>query len=448
MKKVTFHTIGCRLNQAETGVLVDRVKQMGYEIVKFGQPTDILVLNTCSVTGQAEADCRYAIRRILRQSPGAFVAVTGCYAQTSAQAIQAISGVDLILGNQYKMKLPEYLSSLLFQGKRDEPVLLHSGAIGREDFVQEGVGDYETTRANLKIQDGCNFMCSFCLIPFARGRERSRCLDDVIREAYELVKRGHRELVLTGVNIGQFTSGGVGLTELVQRLEEIPELDRIRISSIEPTTIPEDLIDLMASSKKLCRFLHVPLQSGDDTILQAMNRRYTVQEFRDWVAQIVIKIPGLCLGTDLMVGFPGEGPQEFANTFSVARDLPFAYFHIFSYSSRPGTSASRLRQRVSPSIIKKRNRVLAELSRAKRLNFYQRFVDQPVSVLFETKVSEGLWTGLTDNFIKVGVQAPCDLTNQIYKTQITGVMDGLAIGQLAPQLYYSEEDKSLPVLDK
>lgn len=448
MKKVVFHTIGCRLNQAETAVLVDRLKRVGYEAVEFGQPTDVLVLNTCSVTGEAEADCRYAIRRTLRRSPHAFVAVTGCYAQTGVQALRGIPGVDLILGNQYKMKLPDYLPSLSFQGKRSEPVLLHSRTIDREDFVQEGVGDYGTTRANLKIQDGCNFMCSFCLIPFARGRERSRCLDDVLREGYELVERGHRELVLTGVNIGRFANGGVGITELVQRLEEIPGLDRIRISSIEPTTIPEELLDLMGSSKKLCRFLHVPLQSGDDGILQAMNRRYTVREYTDWVERMVTRIPDLCVGTDLMVGFPGEGPQQFDNTFSVARDLPFAYFHIFSYSPRPGTAATRLGQRISPPIIKARNRRLAELSRTKRLGFYQRFVDRSVSVLFETKGPEDLWTGLTDNFIRVGVTALRDLTNQICQANITGVMDGLAIGQLTAQPSHPAGKRTLPMLKR
>ncbi|MFB3071149.1 MAG: MiaB/RimO family radical SAM methylthiotransferase, partial [Nitrospirales bacterium] len=342
MKKVAFHTIGCRLNQSETAVLADRLKTIGYERVEFGAPTDLLVLNTCSVTEGAEIDCRRAIRRTLRQSPQAFVAVTGCYAQTGLQAIQTIPGVDLVLGNRFKMNLPDYVRPEVITEKFSLPKMLHTRTIDREDFLQEGVGDYATTRANLKIQDGCNFMCSFCLIPFARGRERSRQLDDAVREAEQLVDRGHKELVLTGVNIGQFASGGLGIIDLIQRLESIPELARIRISSIEPTTIPEALLDYMASSSKLCRFLHVPLQSGDDEILHGMNRRYTVKEYADWVCHAARKIPDVCIGTDLMVGFPGESEQQFDNTRSVVADLPLAYFHVFSYSTRPGTAATRM----------------------------------------------------------------------------------------------------------
>ena len=279
MKKVAVHTIGCRLNQSETAVLVDRLKSIGYERVEFGNPTDLLVLNTCSVTEGAEVDCRRAIRRTLRHSPQAFVAVTGCYAQTGIQAIQKIPGVDLVLGNQFKMNLPDYVRPETMTGKNLIPTVIHTGSIDREDFSHVGVGDYITTRANLKIQDGCNFMCSFCLIPFARGKERSREFDDAVREAEQLVERGHREIVLTGVNIGQFSNRKLGILELIQRLEAIPFLARIRISSIEPTTIPEALLDYMSTSTKLCRFLHVPLQSGDNGILHAMNRRYSVEEY-------------------------------------------------------------------------------------------------------------------------------------------------------------------------
>jgi len=224
MKKVVFHTIGCRLNQAETAVLVDRLKTMGYERVAFGQPTDLLILNTCSVTEGAEVDCRRAIRRTLRQSPQAFVAVTGCYAQTGLQVLQAIPGVDLVLGNQFKMDLPGYVRPETLAKRNSSPTVYHSRTIAREDFSQEGVGDYSATRANLKIQDGCNFMCSFCLIPYARGRERSRQIDDALREAEQLVDRGHKEVVLTGVNIGQFSSRGGEILDLIERLEAIRDI--------------------------------------------------------------------------------------------------------------------------------------------------------------------------------------------------------------------------------
>ncbi len=430
MKKVAFHTIGCRLNQSETAVLADRLKTIGYERVEFGAPTDLLVLNTCSVTEGAEIDCRRAIRRTLRQSPQAFVAVTGCYAQTGLQAIQTIPGVDLVLGNRFKMNLPDYVRPEVITEKFSLPKMLHTRTIDREDFLQEGVGDYATTRANLKIQDGCNFMCSFCLIPFARGRERSRQLDDAVREAEQLVDRGHKELVLTGVNIGQFASGGLGIIDLIQRLESIPELARIRISSIEPTTIPEALLDYMASSSKLCRFLHVPLQSGDDEILHGMNRRYTVKEYADWVCHAARKIPDVCIGTDLMVGFPGESEQQFDNTRSVVADLPLAYFHVFSYSTRPGTAATRMDNHVPAKTIKARSKNLFELSRGKRADFYRQFVDRRMSVLFESSESAGWWSGLTDNYIRVRVPSTTVSSNEIHTVQITGAMGEAALGHV------------------
>ncbi len=430
MKKVAFHTIGCRLNQSETAVLVDRLKTIGYQHVEFGEPTDLLVLNTCSVTEGAEVDCRRAIRRTLRQSPQAFVAVTGCYAQTGLHALQTMPGVDLVLGNQFKMNLPDYVRPQDLSGKQSTPTIRHTGRLDRDDFGQEGVGDFGTTRANLKIQDGCNFMCSFCLIPFARGRERSRHFDDAVREAEELVERGHKEIVLTGVNIGQFAHDGLGILELIQRLESISGLARIRISSIEPTTIPDALLDYMASSSKLCRFLHVPLQSGDESILKAMNRRYTVKEYCDWVEQAARKIPDVCIGTDLMVGFPGESEQQFANTRAVVSALPLAYFHVFSYSARPGTAAIRLRDHVPAKIIKARRKNLSDLSRLKRAEFYRQFMDHRVSVLFESAESEGWWTGLTDNFIRVRVSSLTVASNDIYTVQLIGAMGEAALGQV------------------
>lgn len=429
-KKVAFYTAGCRLNQSETAVLTDRLTSMGYQQVAYGEPTDLLVLNTCSVTENAEADCRRVIRRTLRHSPQAFVAVTGCYAQTGLNTLQHLPGVDLVLGNQYKTLLPDYLEDMPRLQKRSSTFVRHSGFMSREDFMQDGVGEYATTRANLKIQDGCNFMCSFCLIPFARGRERSRVFDDAVREAEQLVERGHRELVLTGVNIGRFANGAGGLLGLIQRLEAIPGLARIRISSIEPTTIPEALLEYMSTSRKLCRFLHVPLQSGDDEILSAMNRRYSVKEYRAWVEHAVQKIPDVCVGTDVLAGFPGETDRQFSATCDLVRDLPLAYAHVFSYSARPGTPAARLGHPVPPAVIKTRNRRLSELSWSKRTQFYQRFLDRDCPVLFESIGNDGLWTGLTDNFIRVGVVCSGSLANQLRRVRLTGVMEHAALGKL------------------
>ncbi|HEV8540088.1 MAG TPA: tRNA (N(6)-L-threonylcarbamoyladenosine(37)-C(2))-methylthiotransferase MtaB [Nitrospiraceae bacterium] len=429
--RASLHTIGCRLNQAETSLLADRLKQDGYHLVEFGQPTDLLILNTCSVTEQAEAECRYSVRQTLRSSPHAFVAVTGCYAQTGVDALRRLPGIDLIVGAQYKMSLPDYLPAPSALRKQEAPEVFHTRTIDREDFVLPGAGEADTIRANLKIQDGCSFMCSFCIIPFARGHERSRRLEDVTREAGELVVRGHRELILTGVNIGQYACGGHSLLDLIKSLEQIEGLERIRISSIEPTTIPDELLDYMATSPKLCRYLHIPLQSGDDRVLKAMNRRYLSRDYAGLIERTARRVPDVGLGTDLMVGFPGESEEEFARTMALAAELPFSYFHVFSYSERPGTAAARLRNSHEPGTVKMRSRRLAELSRAKRLAFYQARIGRTLPVLFENRDAGGLWTGLTGNFIRVGVSTQQDLTNQVKPVVVTGVMDGLAVGHLA-----------------
>jgi threonylcarbamoyladenosine tRNA methylthiotransferase MtaB len=428
--RVSLHTIGCRVNQAETALLADRLKRDGYRLVEFGQPTDLFVLNTCSVTAQAEAQCRYFVRRTLHRSPGAFVAVTGCYAQTGAEALRRLPGIDLIVGGQYKMSLPDYLPAPSALEKRPLPRVLHTRTIDRDEFIHAGTGEAGTIRANLKVQDGCSFMCSFCIIPFARGHERSRQFEDVLREAGELVARGHRELILTGVNIGRYACGGHSLLDLIKSLEQIEGLERIRMSSIEPTTIPAGLLEHMAESRKLCRHLHIPLQSGDDRILEAMNRRYGSRDYRRLIEEAVRLIPDVGIGTDLMVGFPGEGEEEFNATLALAAELPFSYFHVFSYSERPGTAAGRLGKMPPQAAVRTRSHRLAELSRAKRLSFYQTWIGRTVRVLFENPDAGGLWTGWTESYVRVGVPSRQDLTNRILPVLVTGVMDGLAVGRL------------------
>jgi len=431
MPRASLHTIGCRLNQAETAVLGDQLRSRGYDLVESGQPADLFIVNTCSVTESAEADCRSLVRRIRRVSPAAFVAVTGCYAQTGADVLQKMDGIDLIVGTQHKMDLPRYLTSLT---RRPAPEVLHTRTIGRDDFTIEGIGEYQETRANLKVQDGCNFMCSFCIIPFSRGHERSRRMDDLLREAEGLVARGHRELVVTGVNVGRYEYEGRSLVDVVRSLEGIPGLDRIRISSIEPTTISDELLELMAGPSKLCRYLHVPLQSGDDGILHAMNRRYTTHAYAAFIEKAARTVSDLGLGTDLMVGFPGESDSAFANTRALATDLPLAYFHVFSYSPRRGTAALRLPGEVPSKTIKARSKELCALSRAKRMSFYHQHVGRTIPVLFEERNSGGLLTGLTENYIRVGVSTNDDLGNHIRPVRLDVVMDGLALGTIAGPL--------------
>jgi threonylcarbamoyladenosine tRNA methylthiotransferase MtaB len=431
MKRASLHTLGCRLNQAETAVLAARLRRDGYHVVEFGEPTDLLVVNTCAVTEEAERTCRYVIRKTLRHSPDAFVAVTGCYAQTGVQALRTIPGIDLIVGNQFKWDLPSFLPAPQALKKQPNPEVLHTRTIDREDFTLPEYGEPDSTRALIKIQDGCDVMCSFCLIPFARGHERSRLLVDVIREAEILAAGGYREIVLTGVNVGQYRQGETDLVELIAQLEAVEGLERVRISSIEPTTITNALLDRMAASSKLCPYLHIPLQSGDDTVLSTMNRPYNVEEFTHLIRRAIATIPHLGLGTDLMVGFPGETEEAFEHTLSIARELPFSYIHVFTYSQRPGTAAAKLPDQVPIEVARQRAKILAELSRFKRLAFAERYIGSTVSVLFESGELDGYRMGTTPNFLKVGVPSSIDLANCLKAVRIIGTSDRWALGQLA-----------------
>ncbi len=428
MYRASFYTLGCRLNQTETAVLAGAFKAKGYSMVEWGEPTDLAVVNTCSVTEHAEARCRNVIRQALRRSPQAFVVVTGCYAQVGLEALRKIPGVDMIVGTEYKMKFPAFIDR---PRKLPDPVVLHSQLIDDADFEVDGTGEYTTTRANLKVQDGCDFFCSFCIIPFTRGRERSRKVDDVLREARELVARGHRELVLTGVNIGRYQAEGHSFHDLVRRLEDVDGLRRIRITSIEPTTIEPALVDYMARSDKLCHYFHVPMQSGDDSVLNGMNRRYSVEGYREFVEDVARRVPEVGLGTDLIVGFPGETEESFDRTEKLLEELPLSYFHVFSYSKRYGTRAAREDGHVAPEVIKERSRRLRTLSRRKRRAFAERYIGRPVEVLFEQQDENGLWTGLTDNYLRISVVSSRPLRNTFADVVLQEVTDDIALGVLA-----------------
>ena len=431
--RASLHTLGCRLNQAETTILGERLQQDGYRLVAFGEPTDLLVLNTCSVTADAERTSRYLIRKTLKHSPKAFIAVTGCYAQTGPDGLKKQMGIDLIVGNQYKLDLPNFLPPSDRLQKHATPVVHRTKTIAPEDFVLPEYGSPDSTRAPLKIQDGCSTMCSFCLIPFARGRERSRLLDDLLREADFLASQGVREVVLTGVNIGQYSQAGADLCAVIARLETTPGLERIRISSIEPTTVTDQLLELMTSSSKLCPYLHIPLQSGDDRILAAMNRSYSAQEYVQLVERALRKIPNLGLGTDIMVGFPGEDETAFTNTLQLATGLPFAYFHVFPFSPRPGTAAAKLANPVNAAQMKKRTTILTGLSQAKRLAVHDKHIGTTIPVLFEAGRHDGFAVGTTSTFLKVAVPSRSELTNQLHAVTITAASERWAVGHLAGQ---------------
>ena len=426
--KASLHTLGCRLNQAETAIMAKSLQQAGYEIVEFGKLADITVINTCTVTEQADSKCRQAVRKTIKKNPDTFVAVVGCYAQMAVDTIKAIEGVDLIVGNEHKLKIVDYINGL---AKNDSPLIVHSPKISREEFTIESHGLYDnSTRANLKIQDGCNFVCSFCIIPKARGPARSRKLDDIINEAQTLAELGHKELVITGVNIGTYQSKNFTIVDVINEIEKIDNIQRIRISSIEPTTIPEKLIYKIAESDKVCKHLHIPLQSGDDKILSLMRRKHTVKEFTDFIEFVHRAIPEVGIGTDVMVGFPGEGREEFVNTKKLLADLPISYFHVFTYSDREGTSSIKMSDKVDYHDKKERNRILSEQGKRKKITFYEQYIGQEQLVLFEQRNKSGNWSGYTSNYMSVEVQSDQDLHNLVRKVKFNKLNDNFIKAKL------------------
>ncbi|PIE30286.1 tRNA (N(6)-L-threonylcarbamoyladenosine(37)-C(2))-methylthiotransferase MtaB [candidate division KSB3 bacterium] len=436
---VSFYTLGCRLNQAETAILSESFRERNYIIKDFGEQTDVCVINTCSVTGQSEARCRNTIRSLLRRHPATFVIVAGCYAQVGLEVLRAIQGIDMIVGTEHKFKISELLETLALSAnkehvfpKQQTALIFHSGQISHNDFTINTVGNFtKHTRANIKIQDGCNFFCSYCIVPHSRGPSRSRKLDDIRREALELARRGHRELVITGVNIGMYASDGTDFLDVLKLLEDIDGIERIRITSIEPMTIPEGIIDYMSRSQKLCRFFHIPVQSGDDRILKRMNRRYSRRIFSDFVLSLNDAVADVHIGTDIIVGFPGEGPQEFEHSRRLLEELPLNYAHVFSFSARKGTPAADFPAAVSPSEIKQRSQILRKLSHQKRQSFYSRYIGKSVRVLFEQREKNGLFTGYTENYIKVGVKTDKNLSNSFHDVRVTHVSEkNLAEGLL------------------
>jgi threonylcarbamoyladenosine tRNA methylthiotransferase MtaB len=426
-QKASLHTLGCRLNQAETAIIAKNLQKNGFEIVEFGQPADLTVINTCTVTEQADSKCRQAVRKSIRSNPNTFVAVVGCYAQMAVETIREIDGVDMIVGNEHKMQLASFVENI---EKVSEPRIIHSSKISKNEFVIESVGLYDNnTRANLKIQDGCSFVCAFCIIAKARGPARSRTFTDVLDEVYKLVEMGHKEIVITGVNVGTYANSGKSFLDILMALEKISGLERVRISSIEPTTIGRDVIDFMAVSEKICPYLHVPLQSGDDSILESMRRKHDTKFFREFIEYTVAKIPHIGLGTDIMVGYPKEGETEFKNSKKLLADLPISYFHVFTYSDRKGTSSYKMSPKVNHQQKKLRYAELAEMGQRKKEMFYRQFINKSMDVLFEEE-KHGQWSGFTGNYMRVNVESKENLHNQIREVKLVRVEKDRMIGEL------------------
>jgi threonylcarbamoyladenosine tRNA methylthiotransferase MtaB len=393
--KIAFDTVGCKLNQAESQLIARQFARAGYRLVAPDDGADIYVLNTCTVTHVADGKCCRLLNQARRRNPNALVVAMGCYAQRDRQELSQIKGVDLVLDNSQKMDL---LPRLEQSGRLVRP----RAASNQADF---------RTRAFIKVQDGCNKFCTYCIVPLVRGREKSVPLERVIAEVKQLTAEGYKEVVLTGTEIGAYKDSGVGLKGLLQRILAEADVARLRLSSLQPQEITQELVGLWPD-QRLCRHFHLSLQSGSDSVLKRMGRRYTTAEYKRAVDLIRRVVPGVAITTDVIVGFPGETEAEFKESYNFAKQMNFARIHVFSYSPRPGTRAALMPQQVEDKIKRERSQRMLALARECLRDFRQKFLGKTLMVLWE-KDTGGLWSGLTDNYIRVYTKSDKDLANQL-----------------------------------
>jgi threonylcarbamoyladenosine tRNA methylthiotransferase MtaB len=431
MRKVALHTLGCKLNYAETSTMGREFADRGYEIVEFDQPADVYLLNTCSVTERADRECRQIIRRALRLSPEAYIIVAGCYAQLRPEEIARIDGVDLVLGTTQRSSLFEHAGSFVKQPVPQVYVSCIDEAL--ECTPAHAAEPGARTRSFLKIQDGCDYNCTFCTIPMARGRSRSRAAEDVVADARRIASDGFKEVVLTGVNVGDYgRKDGSDLSALLRMLEKVAGIERIRISSIEPNLLSPGLVDLILGSEKCCNHFHIPLQSGSDGVLKKMSRRYGTRHYRHLAEYIKERDADASIGADVIVGFPGETDQHFNETVTFICELPISYLHVFSYSERPGTPAADFERPVEPRIRASRSESLRELGRKKRHAFHSSLVGRSMPVLFEGKRHNGVVSGLTRNYVRVEAVSARDLTNEVHTVALHDPGSEGCAGELLP----------------
>ena len=402
-KTVAFYTLGCKLNFSETSTIARLFEQGGYAKVDFDDRPDIYIINTCSVTDHADKKCRNLVRRAKSKNPDAFIAVVGCYAQLKPAEIANIEGVKVVLGANEKFNILAYLDKQPENGKAH----VENGHIKE---VKEFIPSYsanDRTRTFLKVQDGCDYFCSFCTIPLARGRSRNQTVAETIKVAQEVAETGVKEVVLTGVNIGDFGQGKTeSFLELIKALDEVEGIDRFRISSIEPNLLNDEIIDFVSTSKRFVPHFHIPLQSGSDAMLQSMRRRYLTPLYRERIERIKTKMPNACIGVDVIVGFPGETDEEFMKTVDFIKSLDVSYLHVFTYSERANTTALRIDEVIPIQVRQERNKILTNLALKKKRAFYETQVGSTHPVLWEAADNEGMMHGFTENYVKV--QKPFD----------------------------------------
>jgi threonylcarbamoyladenosine tRNA methylthiotransferase MtaB len=438
--RVAFHTLGCKLNSYETESLRGVFHHHQYDIVGFDQPADYYVINTCAVTVQAESDARQLIRSVTKKHPAARVIVTGCYAQRDAEALAAMPEVALVVGNGEKTQLFQLFEEVARTPAAGGKIVTSHRfkSPPMEAFAFGEFGDSAAvspfTRATVKVQDGCNDFCSFCIIPHLRGPSVSRPAAAILEHARALVAAGYKEIDLTGVHTGSYGADldpPVTLLALLEQLVRLEGIERIRLNSIEPATVSDELLDFIADSPKICKHLHICLQSGDDEILRRMRRHYDVASYEQLIAKVMARMPECGLGSDMLVGFPGETEAHFERTYRVVERLPFSYLHVFSYSARPGTPATKYPDQVQPAAKKERSHRLRQLGQLKRRAFAGRFLGRTVDILLEGKRDRGRQrlSGLTENYLRVLVDAPPAFVNRLVPVRLIAVAEDGVVGE-------------------
>ena len=423
-KKVAFYTLGCKLNFSETSTIARNFKDEGFDRVDFEEVADIYVINTCSVTENADKQFKQIVKKAMKLNEKAFVAAVGCYAQLKPEELAAVDGVDLVLGATEKFKITDYINDL----SKNDMGEVHSCEIEEADFY---VGSYsigDRTRAFLKVQDGCDYKCTYCTIPLARGISRSDTMENVMKNAKEISERGIKEIVLTGVNIGDYGKGEFGnkkhehtFYELVQALDKVDGIERLRISSIEPNLLKNETIDFVSQSRTFVPHFHIPLQSGSNTILKKMKRRYLRELYSDRVSKIREVMPDACIGVDVIVGFPGETDELFLETYNFLNELDISYLHVFTYSERDNTEAAAMEEVVPANVRAKRSKMLRGLSVKKRRAFYESQIGSDRTVLFEGENKEGYIHGFTENYVKVKTPWNPELVNTLHQVNLTKI---------------------------
>lgn len=427
---VAFHTLGCKLNFSETSTIARKFQEEGYNRVSFDSAADVYVINTCSVTENADKETKKIVKNALAKNADAFVCVIGCYAQLKPEEIANIEGVDLVLGASEKFRLTQYITDLTKKKETE----IHSCEIEEANSFIDAYSIGDRTRAFLKVQDGCDYTCSYCTIPLARGISRSDSLENVLKNANDIAAKGIKEIVLTGVNVGDYGKGEFGnkkhqhtFFDLVQSLDEVANIDRIRISSIEPNLLRNEIIEFVSQSKKFVPHFHIPLQSGSNDILKKMRRRYLRELYQEKINLIKSVMPHACIGVDVIVGFPGETEVHFLETYDFLHQLDISYLHVFTYSERDKTDAATYAHVVPQQLRNKRNKMLRILSTKKLHDFYRSQLGTEMDVLFEAENKEGYIHGFTPNYVKVALPFNENLKNQVMRVQLSKITEKGAV---------------------